>query len=98
MRVDEARAWWRWSRPFAAQRRLTKRLVPRSAVTVGGHSASFTARELLEHGGAVDGIFKGEQLRTEGLEPQEDAGVHERAGVHEQELHGEDRIDSTPGG
>jgi radical SAM superfamily enzyme YgiQ (UPF0313 family) len=34
---------------------------PGCAVFVGGHSASFTADELLEHaGGAVDAVLKGE--------------------------------------
>ncbi|ACL55811.1 hopanoid C-3 methylase HpnR [Methylobacterium nodulans] len=38
-----------------------KRDLPRCFVVIGGHSASFTAEELLEHGnGAVDCVLKGE--------------------------------------
>jgi hopanoid C-3 methylase HpnR len=41
--------------------KLTKQRRPRSVVLVGGHSASFTAEELLEHGaGAIDAVLKGE--------------------------------------
>ena len=41
--------------------RLTKDALPRSFVLVGGHSASFIAAQLLEHGGgAIDCILKGE--------------------------------------
>ena len=41
--------------------KLTKARLPRSAVFVGGHSASFVARELLDHGqGAIDCVVKGE--------------------------------------
>jgi hopanoid C-3 methylase HpnR len=41
--------------------KLTKQHVPRSFVFVGGHSASFVAKELLRHGnGAIDCILKGE--------------------------------------
>jgi hopanoid C-3 methylase HpnR len=39
----------------------TKAKLPRCFITVGGHSASFTAREILEHGaGAIDCILTGE--------------------------------------
>jgi hopanoid C-3 methylase HpnR len=39
----------------------TKRVLPRCFVCVGGHSASFTARAIVEHGeGAVDCVLKGE--------------------------------------
>ena len=39
----------------------TKRRLPRALTCVGGHSASFTARELLEHGeGAIDCVVRGE--------------------------------------
>jgi magnesium-protoporphyrin IX monomethyl ester (oxidative) cyclase len=39
----------------------TKAALPRVFVTVGGHSASFTAREIVDHaGGAVDCVMKGE--------------------------------------
>lgn len=41
--------------------KLTKSLLPHSAVFVGGHSASFVAHDLLEHGrGAIDCVVKGE--------------------------------------
>lgn len=41
--------------------RLTKDMLPQSFVFVGGHSASFIAEQLLEHGaGAIDCILKGE--------------------------------------
>jgi len=39
----------------------TKRLLSRALVVVGGHSASFTAAEILEHAaGAIDCVIKGE--------------------------------------
>src|SRR6476659_7176831 len=39
----------------------TKAVLPRSFICVGGHSASFTARAILEHGaGAIDCVLKGE--------------------------------------
>ena len=41
--------------------KATKAKLPRTFVCVGGHSASFTARSILEHGnGAIDGVLKGE--------------------------------------
>lgn len=41
--------------------KLTKERLPHSFIFVGGHSASFTAQEFLEHGeGAIDCIVKGE--------------------------------------
>jgi hopanoid C-3 methylase len=41
--------------------KAAKHEVPRSFVFIGGHSASFTAQELLEHGaGAIDCVLKGE--------------------------------------
>jgi hopanoid C-3 methylase HpnR len=41
--------------------KATKAELPDSFVFVGGHSASFTAREILEHGeGAIDCVLKGE--------------------------------------
>src|SRR5262249_15499952 len=41
--------------------KATKRRLPRSFICVGGHSASFTARAILEHGeGAIDCVLKGE--------------------------------------
>ncbi|TKS61787.1 MAG: hopanoid C-3 methylase HpnR [Nitrospira sp.] len=41
--------------------KLTKKELPNAFVFVGGHSASFVAREFLEHGeGAIDCVLKGE--------------------------------------
>jgi len=41
--------------------RLARRMLPSSLVLVGGHSASFTAREILGHAaGAIDCVVKGE--------------------------------------
>src|SRR5437879_4110091 len=41
--------------------KLTRARWPETFVLVGGHSASFTAQELLEHaGGAIDCVGKGE--------------------------------------
>src|SRR5262249_4406226 len=41
--------------------KATKLTQPRSFICVGGHSASFTANAILEHGeGAVDCVLKGE--------------------------------------
>src|SRR5215510_2548268 len=41
--------------------KATKTRAPRSFVCVGGHSASFTAASLIEHGaGAIDCVLKGE--------------------------------------
>src|SRR6266849_9391690 len=41
--------------------KLTKDALPESFVFVGGHSASFTAAALIEHGaGAIDCVLKGE--------------------------------------
>ncbi|MBV8165569.1 MAG: cobalamin-dependent protein, partial [Alphaproteobacteria bacterium] len=41
--------------------KATKAALPRSFVCVGGHSASFTAAAILEHGeGAIDCVLKGE--------------------------------------
>ncbi len=41
--------------------KLTKEKLPRCFLFVGGHSASFVAKEFLEHGrGAIDAILKGE--------------------------------------
>ena len=39
----------------------TRRLLPDTLVFVGGHTASFTAREILAHAdGAIDCVIKGE--------------------------------------
>ena len=41
--------------------KATKLALPRCFICVGGHSASFTARAILEHGdGAIDCVLKGE--------------------------------------
>src|SRR6202007_106492 len=41
--------------------KATKARLPRTFVCVGGHSASFTAKALIEHGaGAIDCVLKGE--------------------------------------
>jgi hopanoid C-3 methylase HpnR len=41
--------------------KVARGLLPRALVCVGGHSASFTAREIIDHaGGAVDCVIKGE--------------------------------------
>jgi hopanoid C-3 methylase HpnR len=41
--------------------KLTKTLLPRAFICVGGHSASFTATAIVEHGaGAIDCVLKGE--------------------------------------
>ena len=41
--------------------KATKLALPRSFICMGGHSASFTARAILEHGeGAIDCVLKGE--------------------------------------
>ena len=55
--------------------------LPKSLIVVGGHSASFTAQELLEHGGgALDCILKGEgePVMTALLE----AAQSDRASLH----------------
>jgi len=45
--------------------KLSKQLLPRARIVIGGHSASFTAQELLEHSeGAVDCVLKGEGETT----------------------------------
>src|SRR5262249_48188052 len=41
--------------------KATKAVLPTSFITVGGHSASFTAHAIIEHGeGAIDCVLKGE--------------------------------------
>ena len=60
--------------------KAAKDLLPNSFVFVGGHSASFTARELLEHGeGKIDCILKGEG--ESGLPPLLEAIEHDRGSV-----------------
>lgn len=61
--------------------KATRTKLPRSLIVVGGHSASFTAQELLEHGGgALDCILKGEgePVMTALLE----AAQSDRASLH----------------
>jgi hopanoid C-3 methylase len=60
----------------------TKRLSPQSFVVVGGHSASFTAAAILEHGaGAIDCVLKGEGEAA--MPPLLKAIEHGRAGIGE---------------
>jgi radical SAM superfamily enzyme YgiQ (UPF0313 family) len=41
--------------------KATRTLLPQSLIMVGGHSASFTAAEILQHGeGSIDAVLKGE--------------------------------------
>jgi hopanoid C-3 methylase HpnR len=48
--------------------KLTKRLLPRTVVFVGGHSASFVAEAILDHGeGTIDCVLKGEGEGSIGL-------------------------------
>ena len=65
--------------------KATKRELPRCFVCVGGHSASFTATGIVEHGdGVVDCVLKGEG----------EAGIVNLLGAVEQDR---DRIDLVPG-
>jgi len=60
--------------------KMTKRLLPGSLVVAGGHSASFTAAEILEHaGGAIDCVVKGEG--EAGLPPLLEAARGDRDGL-----------------
>src|SRR5690242_18778201 len=66
--------------------KVTKARLPRTLTCVGGHSASFTAAELLEHGaGAIDCVVRGEGEETAPrlLEAWRDdpGGLHHVAGV-----------------
>ena len=57
--------------------KAAKDLLPNSFIFIGGHSASFTAHELLEHGeGKIDCILKGEG--ESGLPPLLEAIEHDR--------------------
>jgi magnesium-protoporphyrin IX monomethyl ester (oxidative) cyclase len=64
--------------------KLTKRVVPRCAVFVGGHSASFVAETILVHGdGAIDCILKGEgetAVGPGGQDPHKTPHHHPRSG------------------
>jgi len=59
----------------------TRQLLPEAFLFAGGHSASFTAKEILEHaGGALDCVVKGE---GEGITPR----LLERAGENRDSIH-----------
>lgn len=61
--------------------KLTKQRLPQCFVLVGGHSASFIADELLEHGaGNIDAILKGEG--ESGLPPLLQAIKEDRENAH----------------
>ena len=60
--------------------RTAKRLLPECFVVVGGHSASFTARDLLQHaGGAIDCVLSGEAEAA--IAALLEAVEHDRCGV-----------------
>ena len=61
--------------------RETRRRLPHALFFVGGHSASFTAKEILEHaGGAIDCVVRGE---GEDITPRLlDAAQHDRSSLH----------------
>jgi hopanoid C-3 methylase len=61
--------------------KATRTLLPNAVIMVGGHSASFIAAEILEHGaGCIDAVLKGEgePVITAVLE----AARHERSNLH----------------
>ena len=61
--------------------KATRRSLPDTLIVVGGHSASFTAAEILEHAaGAIDCVVKGEG--EAGLPPVLEAARDDRAGLH----------------
>src|ERR1700760_2288045 len=61
--------------------KATRAKLPKSLIVVGGHSASFTAQEILEHGaGAVDCILKGEG--EPGMTALLEAAQSDRASLH----------------
>ena len=60
--------------------KATRRLLPQSYIVVGGHSVSFTAAAILEHGaGAIDCVLKGEG--EAGMPALLDAVARDRAAV-----------------
>jgi hopanoid C-3 methylase HpnR len=60
--------------------RLTKSIAPRTFVCVGGHSASFTAHEMLAHAaGAIDSVLKGEGEAAIGMLLE--AVAHDRGAI-----------------
>jgi hopanoid C-3 methylase len=61
--------------------KATRAKLPKSLIVVGGHSASFTAQELLEHGaGALDCVLKGEG--EPGMVALLEAAQSDRASLH----------------
>ena len=61
--------------------RSSRDLLPSSLIMIGGHSASFTAQELLEHGaGALDCVLKGEGEPT--IAAVLEAAQHDRKNLH----------------
>lgn len=55
--------------------------LPNALIFVGGHSASFTAQEILEHGdGAIDCVLKGEG--EPGVVALLEAATHDRSSLH----------------
>jgi hopanoid C-3 methylase len=61
--------------------RMTRRSLPGALIIVGGHSASFTAGEILEHAaGAIDCVVKGEG--EAGVPALLAAARDDRAGLH----------------
>src|SRR6201987_2350976 len=61
--------------------KATRAKLPKSLIVVGGHSASFTAQELLEHGaGALDCVLKGEG--EPGMVALLEAAESDRASLH----------------
>jgi hopanoid C-3 methylase HpnR len=61
--------------------KATRRLLPNALIIVGGHSASFTAAEILAHaGGAIDCVVKGEG--ESGVPPLLEAARDDRSNLH----------------
>jgi len=61
--------------------KATRRLLPGALIVVGGHSASFTAAEILDHAaGAIDCVVKGEG--ESGLPPVLEAARDDRSSLH----------------
>jgi hopanoid C-3 methylase len=61
--------------------KATRAKLPRSLIVVGGHSASFTAQEILEHGaGAIDCVLKGEG--EPGMRSLLEAAQSDRGSLH----------------
>ena len=64
--------------------KAVRRRRPRALVVVGGHSASFTAAELMDHGdGAIDCVVKGEgeEIMPLVLEAAQQGGAADRAAL-----------------